>query len=338
MPTPTLSVVIPVFNSELVLPDLLDRLHQVLTRLGTPFEIILVNDGSRDRSWQVVTKLASKWPAVLGIDLMRNFGQHNALLCGIRAARHSVIVTIDDDLQHPPEEIPRLLAKLAEDYDVVYGTPEREQHGLWRDLASRLTKLTLQQAMGVKGGLQISAFRVFRAQLREAFHSFRGTHVAIDVLLSWSTNRFTAITVAHQPRRVGTSNYTLLKLVRHATNLITGFSTLPLRAASLLGFAFTLIGAVLLVYVVARTLLEGDAVPGFPFLASIIPLFSGVQLFALGIMGEYLSRMYYRTLDQPSYAVRATTAPGRAPEGMGERGSAPRETTGGLTLFRTGCD
>jgi undecaprenyl-phosphate 4-deoxy-4-formamido-L-arabinose transferase len=304
----SLSVVIPVFNSEPILPELLERLQAVLVQIGWPYEIILVNDGSRDGSWQVVQELARHWPHVLGIELMRNFGQHNALLCGIRAARHSILVTMDDDLQHLPEELPRLLTKLAEGHDVIYGTPDREQHGLWRNLASRLTKFAMQRAMGVKGGLQISALRVFHAQLREAFQNYRGAHVSIDVLLSWATTRFAAITVSQQPRLVGKSNYTLRKLISHAVNLITGFSTIPLQLASMLGFTFTLLGIVVLTYAAGRTILEGDAVPGFPFLASIIAIFSGVQLFALGVIGEYLARMYRRTLDQPSYAIRRDTA------------------------------
>src|SRR5437764_14555424 len=136
----SLSVVVPVYNSAAVLPDVVARLLPVLRARGGPFEVILVNDGSRDGSWDAIARLARDCPAVRGIDLSRNYGQHNALLCGVRAAAHDVVVTIDDDLQHPPEEIPRLLDKLAEGYDVVYGTPRHEPHGLWRGAASRLTK------------------------------------------------------------------------------------------------------------------------------------------------------------------------------------------------------
>jgi glycosyltransferase involved in cell wall biosynthesis len=138
------SVVIPVYNSAATLPELVRRLHAVLGVRDVPFEIILVNDGSRDRSWETVRELAAAWPAVRGLDLSRNFGQHNALLCGIRAARYPLLVTLDDDLQHPPEEIPRLLACLTEGHDAVYGTPEQQQHGYLRDTASLATKLVLR--------------------------------------------------------------------------------------------------------------------------------------------------------------------------------------------------
>lgn len=306
-PSPSYSVVIPVYNSEGSLPLLLERLAQVLPTLSDAYEVILVNDGSHDRSWDVVQQLAQTYPWVRGVNMMRNYGQHNALLCGIRLARYEFVITMDDDLQHPPEEIARLVDKLAEGYDVVYGTPQHEQHGLFRDLASQVTKLALQGAMGAETARNISAFRVFRTQVRDAFASYRGPFVSIDVLLTWATTRFAAVSVRHEPRRIGRSNYTFRKLVVHSLNMMTGFSTLPLQLASLIGFAFTLFGLAVLVYVIGRYLIEGGSVPGFPFLASIIAVFSGAQLFALGIIGEYLARMYFRSMERPSYTVRATT-------------------------------
>jgi glycosyltransferase involved in cell wall biosynthesis len=145
--------------------------------------VILVNDGSRDQSWDRIVELSNQYSWITGMNLARNYGQHNALLCGIRQAQYEFIVTMDDDLQNPPEEIPGLLAKLAEGYDVVYGTPERERHGLWRDLASQITKIALQGAMGVETARKVSAFRAFRTQVRDAFTSYHGFSVNIDVLL-----------------------------------------------------------------------------------------------------------------------------------------------------------
>ena len=235
----------------------------------------------------------------------RNFGQHNALLCGIRAARYSVIVTLDDDLQNPPEEIHKLLSRLNEGVvDVVYGKPEREQHGLLRDLASSITKLVLQQAMGAQTARHISAFRAFHTRLRDAFAGYRSPFVSIDVLLTWGTTRFSLVEVKHDARKVGKSNYTLKKLIAHAFNMMTGFSTTPLQIASWIGFVFTLFGILILAYVVGSYLVHGVAVQGFTFLASIIAIFSGAQLFALGIIGEYLARMHFRSMERPVYLVR----------------------------------
>lgn len=302
----TISAIVPVYNSEGTLDQLVERLAATLEKLAPDrFEILLVNDGSRDASWGIIRRLAEEHPRVLGLNLMRNYGQHNALLAGIRASKGELIVTLDDDLQNPPEQIARLLEKLEEEHcDVVYGTPCREEHGLWRNLASQVTKLALQSAMGVQAARNVSAFRLFRGGMREAFVDFRGPHVSIDVLLTWAGSKFQAVRVEHEPRRHGQTNYTLRKLVTHAFNMVTGFSTLPLKLASLVGFAFTLFGIGVLLYVLGRYVLQGTSVQGFPFLASIIAIFSGAQLFALGIMGEYLARMHFRMMDRPTYAIK----------------------------------
>jgi undecaprenyl-phosphate 4-deoxy-4-formamido-L-arabinose transferase len=267
------------------------------------FELVLVEDCSRDRSWDIVRRLAAEDERVRGIRLSRNYGQHNALLCGIRAARYDVIVTMDDDLQHPVSEIPKLLAALADGHEVVYGTSNELQHNLWRNLASRLTKLALQGAMGAQTAAQVSAFRAFPTRLRAAFEEYRSPSVSIDVLLTWATQRFTGVEVQHAPRRAGESNYTVRKLVTHAFNLMTGFSTMPLKLASVVGFIFTLFGFGVLAWVLGRYLISGASVPGFAFLASIIAIFSGAQMFTLGIFGEYLGRMYGRTMERPAYVV-----------------------------------
>jgi glycosyltransferase involved in cell wall biosynthesis len=302
----SISVVTPVYNGEASVGELCRRLSEVLPRVATQHEIILVNDGSQDRSWEVISELSSHTPAVRGLNLMRNYGQHNALLCGIRAAKYDLVVTMDDDLQHPPEEIPRLLARLDEGFDVVYGTPENEQNGLMRALASRITRLTLRTAAGADVARNVSAFRVFRTELREAFAGYQTPFVSIDVLLTWATTRFGAITVPFQPRHSGCSNYTFTKLVRHALDMMTGFSTVPLQLASLIGFTCTLFGIGVFLYVFVRYCLEGS-IPGFPFLASIIAIFSGAQLFALGVIGEYLARMHFRTMNRPVYCVRSVS-------------------------------
>jgi glycosyltransferase involved in cell wall biosynthesis len=301
------SAVVPVYNSEGSLAILAERLSRVLEPNYQLGELILVNDGSRDRSWEVIESLAAQYSWIRGFNLMRNYGQHNALLCGIRVAQHEVIVTLDDDLQTPPEEVPGMIARLEQGYDVVYGTPRQEAHGFLRNMASRITKLALQSAMGAESARNVSAFRVFRTHLREAFSNYSGPYVSIDVLLTWGTRKFSAIPVRHDARTIGVSNYTLSQLVAHAMNMVTGFSTVPLQIASITGFLFTFFGFGVLLYVIGRYLIQGSGVPGFPFLASVIAIFSGAQLFALGVIGEYLSRMHFRMMDRPSFTVRSQT-------------------------------
>ena len=303
-----ISAVVPVYRSQAMLPELHRRLVAALEQIGRPFEILLVEDCGGDDSWSVIEQLAAADPRVRGLRLARNYGQHNALLCGIRAARGELVVTLDDDLQNPPEEIHRLLARLDEGYDVVYGSPQAETHGFLRDQASRITKLALQGAMGVESASKVSAFRVFRTRLRDAFAAYRSPSVNIDVLLTWGTTRFGSVLVRQDERAVGDSGYTLRKLINHAVNMMTGFSVLPLQVASVLGLAFGSMGFLVLLYVLLRYLVDGSAVPGFPFLASIIAIFSGVQLFALGIFGEYLARMHFRSMERPPYALRSSTA------------------------------
>ena len=302
------SIVVPVYNSMATLGALIERVAPVLASFSPHFEIILVNDGSRDASWQTIAELAQQYPFVRGINLMRNFGQHNALLAGIRAARYPVIVTMDDDLQHPPEEIPRLLAKLDEGFDVVYGVPKRRPHSPWRNFTSWLTKRLMSSVVRVKGAGQLSAFRAFRTEVRDAFAAYQSPTVYLDVLLSWGTTRFGSVKVQHDPRRVGKSNYTLRKLLRLSLMLLTGFSTAPLRLATIIGVLFICFGAGVLTYVVVLSVVYGS-VPGVPFLASIIALFAGAQIFALGIIGEYLAVMYNRMLDKPAYVIREQDQP-----------------------------
>lgn len=312
---PSLTVLVPVYNSEGSLPALVARLEPVLARLTSEFELILVDDASRDGSWRVVQELAQSKPWIRAFGMMRNYGQHNALLCGIRAARGEIIVTMDDDLQHPPEELEKLLATLTSDVDVVYGTPQKESHGLLRDLASLITKRVLEKSMGAETASKVSAFRCFRTSLRAAFANYQSQFVSIDVLLTWGTTRFRAIPVRHEPRTIGVSNYTFRKLLTHTLNMVTGFSTLPLQLASWIGFAFTLVGIALVLFLLVNHWRNPSGVPGFTFVASLITIFAGAQLFALGIIGEYLARMHFRMMDRPTYAVRTEIGAGAMQRG-----------------------
>ncbi len=299
-----LSVVIPVYNAEPSLGELVERLLTVLPSQAADYEVVLVNDGSQDGSWRVMGELARRYPAVRGLDLNRNFGQHNAVLAGVRAARFDLTVTMDDDLQHPPEEIPRLLAALGEDRDVVYGTPERGAHGVARNIAGFVTKLILQRAVGGETARRIDAFRVFRTRLREGFRDYASPFVSLDVLLSWSSNRFAWTTVRHEQRAHGRSSYTWGKLVTHTLNLLTGFSTLPLRFASFVAVATIVFGAGAMGWALFRHFVPGHAPAGFLYLVSLIAILSGAQLLALGMIGEYLARSHFRIMSRPPYLVR----------------------------------
>jgi glycosyltransferase involved in cell wall biosynthesis len=199
------SVVIPVYRSEQTLSELHRLLSAAMAAQACEYEIILVEDGGGDRSWSIIERLAAVDHHVRGIRLSRNYGQHNALLCGIREARFDVILTMDDDLQQPASEIGAMLAALRPEYDVVYGAPQSGQHGILRNIATRLTKTALASVIGAETAGSVSAFRVFRTRLRDGFAAYRSPTVSIDVLLSWTTTRFAAIKVGHAQRSTGKS-------------------------------------------------------------------------------------------------------------------------------------
>jgi len=305
MPNPSISVCIPCYNSSESLPDLLRQLGDLLPTLAPDFEVIAVNDGSYDDTWDVLQKLATEYAWLKPLDLLRNYGQHNALLCAVRTATHPIIVTLDDDLQHPPDQIPLLLDKL-DGCDVVYGYPEYEEQSAWRSAAATLTKVALSRFMGADIARRVGPFRAFRTELRDAFADYSGSFVSLDVLLTWASSRFGAVPTRHEPRTTGVSHYTFRKLATHALNMVTGFSILPLQIASVVGFAFCGLGVLLLLYVLSVQVISGTKVPGFTFLATSITLFSGVQLLALGVIGEYIARMHFQSMGKPSYAVRSS--------------------------------
>ena len=300
-----ISIVVPTYNNARGLPLLIQRLATFRAGVSVNLEVVVVNDGSADDTERVLSELCVAHPWVRGLSLMRNYGQHNATLCAIREAQYDITVTMDDDLQHPPEEISKLMEVLVNsNLDVVYGLPKEAKHSPLRRFLSVLTKWALSKAMRAPTARDISAFRALRTRLRDGFTDYRSPQVVLDVLLSWSTSKFGATRVKHDPRGIGRSNYSYGMLVNQALLIITGYSTLPLRLATVVGFMFTIFGLGVLAYVIVIYLTAGS-VPGFPFLASIVALFSGAQLFSLGVIGEYLARIFHRSLDRPSYVVSA---------------------------------
>jgi glycosyltransferase involved in cell wall biosynthesis len=303
-----ISVVVPAYRSPGTLEQLCDEVEAHVAPLVETIEIIFVDDGSGDGTWPEIQRLAADRPYVHGITLLRNYGQHNALLAGLRAARLPLILTIDDDLQNPPRVVGQLLDKLTDEIDLVYGRPAQEPQGALRNLSSRMTKRVMSSALGPDVYPRSSAFRLFRRELVGAADSVRDPNISVDVLLSWATNRITDVTVEFDQRSSGASGYTLRRLIRHAINMITGYSTRPLRWMSAFGLLCATLGFGMLVWVLARFFLGDIEVAGFAFLAAAITLFSGVQLLSLGVLGEYIGRMHFRSMGKPPYAIRDVTA------------------------------
>lgn len=299
------SVVIPCYRSRSTLPTLVQRIHASLGGCVDDYEVILVVDGSPDDTYAMARDLEREDPEhVRAVLLRRNYGQHNALLAGVVRARHGVVVTMDDDLQHRPEEIGKLLAPLSDPLvDLVYGVPVTEEHGFWRSLASRAVKRGLAAAQ-VENARHVSAFRAFRTDLRDGFAHVADAFASLDVLLSWTTTGVRRADVEMDVRTEGESAYNLPKLLRHTFNMVTGYGTLPLRVVSWLGMACGFLGLVLLGVVLWKFLSGETTVAGYTTLASMIALFSGAQMLSIGVLGEYIGRLHFRSMQRPTYLVR----------------------------------
>jgi len=292
---------VPAYRSPRTIGELVRRIDSTLD--GIDHEVIIVVDGSPDDTWSEVARLTQEHSGVTGVRLGRNAGQHSALLAGLRLAKFDVTVTLDDDLQNPPEEISRLVGGLVDGVDVVYGVPEDAAQSMFRRMGSLLVRRVLTRVLNAPNAREHSSFRAFRTSLRDGFADELGPGVSLDALLAWTTERFDSQVVRHDPRSEGVSNFNIRKLVRFALDMATGYSTRPLRFALRLGVLTGLFGFILMASVLLRAFTSDVAVQGFPFLASTITLFAGVQLITIGVIGEYLARMHFRVMRKPSYVI-----------------------------------
>ena len=308
MINPQVSVVIPCYSTGVRIERLVSSIEASMAQFpNTAFEIVFVVDGSPDNTWDFVVAACKSHENVHGINLMRNFGQHAALLAGIRRACGNVIITMDDDLQHDPNDIHKLLAALTSEYDLIYGVSSIEEHSFMRNTSSKMYKWIAQHLLGLGNARNITAFRAFRRELAFSFDQVEDPFAPLDVLLSWSTTRISFQIVEMHEREDGKSGYSFRKLVSHAINAITGYSIKPLRMVTYLGLLTFTISLFFLINLVLRYLAGDITVAGYPSLAIMIALFSGAQLLSLGVIGEYLGRMHVRGMGKPRYVIRDET-------------------------------
>jgi undecaprenyl-phosphate 4-deoxy-4-formamido-L-arabinose transferase len=298
------SVVIPVYRGAQTLPLLVPRLLSVLDETGRDYEVILVDDGSQDGSWGVIRGLHEAHPdRLVAVRLMRNFGQHNALMAGFRHTRGALVVTMDEDLQHPPEEIPRLLEAIeARELDLLYGTYGEKRHSRFRNLGSGLINAFFRLVFRLP--VTVTAFRVIRRELLECIFSYTLNYTFVDGHLAWNTDRVGEVEVTHHPRAAGRSGYSLAKLVLLALNLFTNFSLLPLQAVTLWGLTVAGVGLAAALYYLFKYFVHGIGVPGYASTIIAVLVLGGTQLLAAGIMGEYLGRILLNVNRRPQYSVR----------------------------------
>ena len=304
VPSLDLSVVVPVYNSADTLAELLKRLSRVLDTITQRYEVILVDDGSQDDSWLVMQSLQSTYGAhMVTVQLMRNYGQHNTLMCGLAMAKGAFVVTIDDDLQNPPEELPKMLDHIKQaELDLVYGCPDTRSHAAWRNLGSSIVWRFYRRVF--RNPVTPTPFRVMRHQLVRSVLFYDLNFTYLDGLLAWCTCRIGAVEVEHHARTQGRSGYSLSKLLGLALNLYTNFSLIPLQIVSTVGFLTAASGFLVGLYYLVQYLLTNIVVPGFASTIIAILILGGVQLLALGVMGEYLGRLHLNVNRKPQYVIR----------------------------------
>ena len=319
-----ISVVVPVFNEEGNLPALLERLTTVMNATGRPYELVFVDDGSSDRSLEIPRAAAAASPSRIQVlQLARNFGQHQAILAAFSRVRGDAVVTLDADLQNPPEEIPRLIAKLDEGYDVVGGIRRSRQDSAARRGASWLVNRVTSAITGIRMTDLGCMLRAYSRDVVDEINECDEASTFIPALAQSFARRPTEIEVAHAPRTHGTSAYSLYRLIRLNFDLMTGFSLVPLQAFGLLGTLVAIGGVAFGVFLFIRRLIVGAEVEGVFTLFAILFTLLGVAMAGLGIVGEYVGRIYQQVRGRPRFRIRHVYGARGEGEGEGEGDAGP---------------
>ncbi|MEW6417915.1 MAG: glycosyltransferase family 2 protein [Nitrospirota bacterium] len=301
------SVVIPVFNEEENISELYRRLTVQMERLGT-YEIIMVDDGSTDRSWELIRELHEEDPRLKGLSFSRNFGHHIAITAGIDHAKGDAVILMDGDLQDPPEEVSRLVEKFREGYDIVYGIRKTRHDPLFKRLTSALFWFILRRFSGVTMPAGQTMLRVLSRRVVDIMRQMREYARFIHGMMAWTGFKVTTAEVSHSHRMKGKSKYNVAKLFRLAFNAITSFSTIPLRLAVYIGIISSFLSLIAGIYFVYRKIIYGIPVLGYASIIVSVFFVGGIQLMVLGIFGEYLGRVYQEVQKRPIYILKDYTS------------------------------
>ncbi|HOO54503.1 MAG TPA: glycosyltransferase family 2 protein [Methanothrix sp.] len=297
------SIVIPVFNSEDTLDELQSRIKSVFSQITDRYELILVDDCSMDNSWDKLKQLHKINDNVKIIHLVRNFGQHNAILCGLNYCSGNYVIIMDDDLQHPPEEIPKLIQKISEDYMVVYGKYEIKRHGILQNILSNIFQEFIHYILKIPKHVYITSFAIFKKETVKNVTSFRSSYVFLPALISKSvsTNKITNVNVQHNERLYGTSNYNIIKYIQYSLNLIINYSSILLKIVGIFGILISVASMIFGMSIIIRKFFEPSyGVMGWNSLMVAITLLGGIILMSVAIIGEYLRRILAEiSYDQP---------------------------------------
>ncbi len=306
MADPQFSIVIPVYNSAGIIGETIDRTAAFCQQQGWDYEIILVNDGSRDASWQIVREKAQHDPRLVAINLLRNYGQHTALLCGFQVSRGAAVITMDDDLQNPPEEIVHLVAKAEEGHDVVFGRFYRKQHAGYRRAGSRLIRLVNRYIFGQPRDLVLSNFRLLRRPVVDRICAYRTHYPYITGLSLMFAANPANVLVEHRERPVGKSNYSFFRIAELVMRILFNYSAFPLRLVSLIGIAIAGLAFAIGAYYLIRGILGDVRVAGWTTLVVLLAFFNGITILILSMLGEYVVRLLNQTSASDPYHIKET--------------------------------
>ena len=298
-----ISIVIPVFNEISLIDELYSRLKLVCEGLGRNYEIIIVDDGSSDGSHEKLIQLKNNDTTLRIVKFTRNFGQQAAVLAGFRLSRGKIIVQLDSDLQNPPEEIPKLLEAMAENIDLVTTVQRKRRDGTIRVLGSRCLLKIGQMLFGNQVKLNLCSFRVLRRSVVEKIESCKDRSRYMAVLMSWMGLPTVEIEVEHHERKKGNTKYSFLNLLILAWDLITGYSSFPLRMVTYMGLFGAFLGFLMMIFLLFQRIINGILIEGFVVLSAVFAFFAGVQLLSIGFLGEYLGRVHHQIQERPDYII-----------------------------------
>jgi len=301
---PACSVVIPVFNSETTVSKTIDRTVRFFEERGLSYELILVNDGSTDDSWNAIRREATERDHVIAVDLLRNYGQHSANMCGFRMSRGRYVVTMDDDLQNPPEEIEKLLAAADEGYDLVIGRFHQKRHAAYRKLGTVMIGALNRHIFHKPDDLVLTNFRLIRRDVVDRMCGYQTPEPYTPGLALMFSTRRVNVLVEHQPRSEGKSNYNLIRILRLVARILFNYSSFPLRIVAAGGFMVSGASLLLGLFYLIKGLIVGTAVAGWTTLVVLLSFFNGVSTMMLAMLGEYTIRLLNQTRSTESFHIR----------------------------------
>ncbi len=298
-----LSIIVPVFNSEGTLEKLIAEIEKsFLEKIS--YEVVLINDGSTDNSWEKLQELSKIQPNIVAINLLKNYGQHNAMMCGFHYARGEFVVTIDDDLQNPPSEIAKLLVEIKKGYDVVFGRFDKKKHNNVRKFGTKVVGYLNKKIFGKPDDLVLTNFRMMRKSVVERMINYKTQYPYVPGLVLMFSERKTNVLVSHKKREIGKSNYNFIRIAKLVSTILFNYSSFPIRFVSFVGFGISMLSFLIGIAYILRDIIVGVQVQGWTTLIVLISFLGGFIILMIGMLGEYIARMNTQLSNTKSFMIK----------------------------------